>query len=75
MVGNLSSKPLTSDKQTIVSKGVNVFVIPTSIDVNEIRANTEFAINILRLKNSEAYQLRTEITGTIKSSPLLRPNI
>ena len=72
-VVNLSDRPISDDERSILSKGLNFAVTPTSIPIAEIIAGTEVVAK--HLSNSDADELRCEVVRTIKRAKLPKSNI
>ncbi|XP_047987680.1 uncharacterized protein LOC125227408 [Leguminivora glycinivorella] len=74
-VVNLSQQELTIDMRSVLSKGLNFALTPSSLPVETIVANVEDAIVRNRVPHREAECLRQDVSSLLRRSKLPKPNI
>ncbi|XP_047457867.1 uncharacterized protein LOC125018165, partial [Mugil cephalus] len=74
-VQNLSHRELTQPENEILAKGLNFAITPEQIPVVDLITATESAIKNNKLTNTEAEQLRLEITSALASAKTPPSNI
>ena len=72
-VMNLSNTQISDDERSILSKGLNFAITPTTLPVEEIIAGTEVVVKYMT--ETAADELRGEVVCTIKRAKLPKSNI
>ena len=74
-VVNLSDRVLTPHETSLLKKGLNFAVAPTSVPVNDYVIGIESACNLLGPNSQQAQTLRADCVKIIKHASLPKPNI
>ena len=72
---NLSSKIITDQQKSVLSKGLNFAPTPRQIPIPRIVANIETALKSSKADPQTTSQARSRIVGILSKSPKLTPNL